>query len=212
MNLKDKFQGKVITLAGNPAAGKTFLAEILTAYFDAEFIREHTNAGFPIEIQDNLRCQKNLFETIVFFRNIQIDNHLKAIEISKTGKTVIIETPFFHNQIFIDLYVEDQFRRNILYELGAQDLATQHIPDVTIYIKTSEKLVKEYLYKRSGSRDWERTEWTKFISQMPPKVDEFMKKISPTLTNLITLERASYDFKREEDISQLLMKLDQITF
>ena len=210
MTLKNKYRGKVITLVGSPAAGKTYLGNILKDELDAIMLYEHPESGFPKQIQSNLENQENLFETILFFRNIQIENHLKAIELTKENNTVILDTPFYQNQLFIELYIEKQFSRDILYQLGNHDLSIYSSTDVTLYIATTTKLVKEYLNKRHGERSWEKDLWYNFISKMPPKVDAHINNIQGNINNLIRLERELYDFSKNNDKEKLFKLLNEV--
>ena len=210
MSLRDQFRGKVISLVGSPASGKTYLGNVLQEKLNADILYEHPAEGFPGEIKENLKKQTNLLETILYFRNIQIENHLKAQEIALNGKTVIIDTPFYQNQLFIDLYITNHFNRDILYKLGDHDLKAYDPSDVTIYIKTTGELVKEFLKKRHGERIWEKNAWYEFISQMPPKVDLHMNKIKGYLKNLITVRRDLFDFAKKEDRQELFDILSDI--
>lgn len=205
----NKFKGKIISLAGCPASGKTFLGEILKKELNAQMLYEHPEEGFPLEIQTNLKNQTNLLETILFFRNIQIKNHLEAIELKKNNITSIIETPFYHNQLFVDLYIKDSFTKNILYEMGKHDLEVCDPADLTIYISTTTQLVKTYLEKRYGEREWEKDTWFNFISQLPPQVESYMNKIKPLLGEVIEIKRHQFDFLLNEDKEKLFTLMNK---
>lgn len=207
-SLKHKLKGKVITLVGNPAAGKTYLSEILKKELDAVVIYEHPSEGFPDEIKSNLKHQENLVDTILYFRNRQLDNHYKALDIATQGKTVVIDTPFYQHQLFIKLYIEKRFTQDVLFQMGDHDIRIQKLPDITIYIRTTTSLVLEYLTKRYGEREWEESGWYDFISRMPPFVEEYMNRIKGSLPNFIELDRALYDFALPEDRETLFKLLD----
>jgi deoxyadenosine/deoxycytidine kinase len=195
-------------MVGNPAAGKTYLAEILAKELDAKIIYEHPKGGFPPEIGNNLKNQENLLDTILWFRNHQIKNFLQAKELSK-NQTIILDTPFYQNQLFIELYINDKFKKELLYEMGKLDFELLGKPDLTIYIETTTDLVKDFLNKRYGARHWENDDWLQFISQMPPYVIEFMSENRNKLGNIIELNRGEYDFEKKEDkerLFDLLMK------
>ena len=209
---QERLEGKVISMVGNPAAGKTFLAEKLATFLDAEILYENSNNKIPEEIKRNLKHQRNLFETIIHFRNVQLSNYLRAQSLVKTGKTVILDTPFYNYQLFIDHYVQDKFYRNVLYRMGELDFLTQESPDITIYIKTNPALVAEFLNRRYGNRDWEETEWTNFISKMPPKLDAYFQSIRNNLRDVIVIERADFDFAKDEDFCDFLNIFDEIDF
>jgi len=90
-----KNTGRLITLVGSPASGKTFLANILKKRFDAEIILEEPDTGFPIEIQNNFKNKENYLEIVLWFRNHEINNYLRALDLINQGKNVIIDTPFY---------------------------------------------------------------------------------------------------------------------
>jgi len=210
MNLKEKYSGKIVTLVGSPASGKTYLGNILKEKLGATMLCEQPEQGFPEQIKSNLKNKVNLFETILFFRNIQIENHLKAIDLSKSNKTVIIDTPFYQNQLFIDLYIDSQFSRDVLYKMGSYDMLVYEPSDVTIYISTTTALVKEFLNKRYGEKDWENDSWSAFISQMPTYVDLHINKIQQHLSNLIILSRELYDFSNDSDRNKLYLLMNNV--
>jgi hypothetical protein len=95
--------------------------------------------------------------------------------------------------------LNDPFTKEILYEIGEQDLRSQKCSDVTIYISTNRELVKQYLIKRHGEREWENDRWFNFISRMPPYVDQFMSRVKKIHKNVITIDRGYYDFTLESD-------------
>jgi len=208
ISLKNKLKGRVITLVGNPAAGKTYLSEVLKNALDAVVIYEHPAEGFPEEIKHNLKHQENLIDTILYFRNRQLENHRKALDIAAQGSIVIIDTPFYQHQLFIKLYIANRFTQDILYEMGDHDIRIQKLPDITLYIKTTPELVLEYLNKRYGEREWEEDSWYTFISRMPPFVDEYMNRIKDKLPNFIEIDRASFDFSLSNDQALLFALLD----
>lgn len=157
-----------------------------------------------------MKYQKNLVETILYFRNRQIENHLFALELASKGNSVVVDTPFYQHQLFIKLYINDEFTRKILFEIGTHDMNAYVVPDVTIYIKTTTELVKTYLKKRHGEREWEEDRWFNFISKMPLHVDEHMNKIKNKLKNYIELDRGCYDFSLESDKNKLFSILLQL--
>ncbi len=202
MTLKNKFKNKVISMVGNPAAGKTYLAEMLARELNAQIIYEHPENGFPDEIGNNLKKQENLLDTILWFRNHQIKNFMKAKELAKE-QTVILDTPFYQNQLFVELYIKDEFQKELLYEMGKLDFEVMGKPDLTIYISTTTDLVKEFLNKRYGARHWENNDWLQFISKMPPHVIKFINENRHKLGNIIELNRGEYDFEKTEDKERL---------
>jgi Predicted ATPase/kinase involved in NAD metabolism len=93
--MKNLLRGKIISLVGSPASGKSFLANLLAKELGGRILFEHPSEGFPEQIKYNLEKQMNLLETILWFRNRQIKNHLLAQEmVLNNDTTVILDTPF----------------------------------------------------------------------------------------------------------------------
>jgi deoxyadenosine/deoxycytidine kinase len=204
-----KKKGKLLTLVGSPASGKTFLANILKKKFNAELILEEPNTGFPREIQENFKNKKNYLEIVLWFRNHEISNYIKALELINQGKNVILDTPFYQYQLYLDLYIQEPFVKNIFCTISEQDFITYPQPDITIHISTTKQLMKEFLLKRNGHWEWEKDDWFSFIENMPSYAERFIKTNKSKLNNLIIIERSEYDFYLEKDINKLLMTIEE---
>lgn len=196
--------GKIITIAGCSASGKTYLAEKLTQHYNAEFLPEIPPEGFPVEIVKNWETQSHLFETIVWFRNRQIQSYEKAQELARQGKTVVSDLPFYANQFYVSLYVQDPFERDILYEMGRMDLNNNEHPDCTVYLKATKEDMKHFLKKRR--RTWEDENWNTFILGLVPQVEAFMSSIE--IPNLVTVQRSDFDFDIPADFKRLIRNID----
>jgi deoxyadenosine/deoxycytidine kinase len=203
-------EGRLISIAGSPGAGKTFLAEKLGVHFNAEIIYEHPREGFPDLIKQSFNTQSHLFETILWFRNRHIANYLKAKSQVASGKNVITDVPLYHNQVFVRAYVPDPFLREILYTMGNIDRGQHGYPDCTIYISTTQELVREFLTRRTGSREWEKDKWFEFMTRMPPFVDAYMNSIRSEIPAFIEVKRGEYDFAVETDFLSLVKKVEAV--
>lgn len=204
-------RGKLISLAGSPAAGKTFLANKLAEHFNADILYEHPESEeFPKLIKQSFNTQSHLFETIVWFRNRHINNHLRAKTLIAEGKNVITDVPIYHNQVFVGAYVPDPFLQNILYTMGDTDRRQYGYPDCTIYISTTTELVREFLTRRVGTRDWEKDKWFEFMASMPPFVEAYMNSIKSEIPSLIEVKRGEYDFALEKDFLSLVRKVERV--
>ena len=205
-----QLRGRLITTVGSPAAGKTFLADKLAAYFNAEIIYERPPEGLPAEIKQNFDTESHLFETILWFRNRQIQNHLHAKALLMTGKNVVTDVPLYHNQLFVGAYIRDRFLQSILYTMGELDRSLNGYPDCTVYISTTPELVQEYLAKRIGSREWENDRWREIMTTMPTFVEAYMKSIESEIPGLIEVKRADYDFALDADFQRLVEGIQSI--
>lgn len=200
--------GKIISIIGSPAAGKTFLADKLAAHYHGVAIYEQPPEGFPEQIMDNLQTQSNLFETIVWFRNIQIEHYNSARTMASEGKIVIMDTAFYQNQFFVNQYIQDDFLKKILFKMGDIDRSLFKQPDCTIYISSTPQTAQEFLSKRRGDRKWENDQWVHFITSMPPLVEDYVASIKQQIPNLININRAEHDFAIEGDLKRLIEKID----
>ncbi len=204
----DCLKGKVISLVGAPGTGKTFLAKKLEEKLNALVILEEGAEGFPDEIQSNLARQEDLFETILWFRNKQVNDFLTARKLA-SGSTVpiVIETPYYQNQLFVELYVKDPFKKKILIECGNLDFLMYGEPDATIYLKSTSESVRSFLALRKGERTWENNEWVEFISKMPPMVDQLMKRVDHK--NVLEFDRVEYDFDKKDHLEELINMINK---
>jgi len=196
-------KGKVISLVGAPGTGKTFLAKKLEEKLNALVILEEGADGFPDKIQRNLAKQEDLFETILWFRNKQISDFLAAKKLASSEMVpIILETPYYQNQLFVELYVKDSFKKQILIECGNLDFSMYGEPDATLYLKSTSESVRSFLAQRAGERSWENKDWVEFISKMPPMVDKLMKRVDHK--GVLEFDRAEYDFAKKEHLEDLL--------
>ncbi|MEM6803249.1 MAG: AAA family ATPase, partial [Bacteroidota bacterium] len=83
----------LIAILGCPAVGKSFLIRKIKEEINPDVIQEFSRNSLPRKIKCNLEDRKNLFETLLWFRNLQISNHLEACK--KEKDITIIDTPFY---------------------------------------------------------------------------------------------------------------------
>ena len=203
-------QGKLISLVGTPASGKTFLVNKLCNFFKFTPIYEKPKKGFPQEIINNLKTQSNFFQTILWFRNRQIQNYKKALNLCNKGINVVLDTPFYQNQLYIDLYIPDNFEREILYKMGQLDIENYCFPDCTIFIKATCEDIQNFLLKRKGRREWETKIFCNFIKKIAPLANKYMFSIANDIPNLITIKRGEFDFEKEEEFLRLVRKIEDL--
>ena len=56
-------------------------------------------------------------EIVLWFRNHEINNYLRALDLINQGKNVIIDIPFYQYQLYLDLYIKKPFVKNIFYNI-----------------------------------------------------------------------------------------------
>ncbi|MFT3912389.1 MAG: deoxynucleoside kinase [Ferruginibacter sp.] len=200
-------KGKVIGIIGSPGCGKTFLAKQLQKKLNSVVLYEETETSFPQEIQNNLGARKNLFETIVWFRNEQVSTALQANKIANEGKHVILDSTIYQSQLYIELYIKKLFQKTILNNLHTNDKLVFPLPDILIYISASQSEILEFLDKRSGLRVWEKNDWNLYLSRMAEIVEKYFKKNKDNYPNLIIIKRKDYDFNNPNDIKKLMSKI-----
>ncbi|MFA5303434.1 MAG: deoxynucleoside kinase [Candidatus Nanoarchaeia archaeon] len=202
--------GGIIALVGCPAVGKSFLADKLSNSLDCRLIRELPEKGLPLDIMNNLSEQKNLFDTIVYFRNLQVLNYKHALSFAANNKYVVLDTPFYQNQLYVDLYVKDKAKASILRQLGEIDFLTYPQPDCTVYIKSSADEMLNFLHSRQSKNTWEDESWYEFITKMVPLADDYMKSIIKRIPNLILIQRQDYDFAKPEHVNEVISKIKKM--
>ena len=204
--------GKLISLVGSSGCGKTFLAEKLTEHFEGEFLPEIPEEGPPDRIVCNLRNRANFLENERWFRRYEIEKYQRALDLKEEGKTVIIDTPFYQNQLYATYYFRDD--PELLtgwHSIGDEDLRTYPQPDCTIYIKTSVKQMEAMIEQRRSDKKgftWESREWAEFITGMVDPAQTYMEGIIGIIPNLITVERDEWDFEKEEDLRKIIKVIE----
>ena len=201
-------KGKIITIIGNPGVGKTFLAEKLCLELhDYKYIPEIPSGGIPHYIENSLANRVNLFETILWFRNLQISNYKAAREFSRLGENVLMDTTFYQNQLFVEHYLNSQFEKKILADLGRDDLERFTMPDLTIFIRCEVDEVVRNLMSRVKNRIWETTEWRRYISEMVDSSNSFILNEILSKCKHLVIDRGDFNFEKKSDIDILLKEL-----
>lgn len=204
----DTTKNILIALLGCPAVGKSFLISKLEERLGSDSIYEFNRGVLPPQIKQNLEKRQNLFENLLWFRNLQVSNYSQAL--SRSKKITIIDTPFYQYKFYIDYFLEDQFQKNILNRLFELDWSWFEQPDITIYIKSSPSLIKTYLSYRKGTRTWEEDNtWPDFISQIHYNFEHLLNEGIVKPKNLIVINREDYDFNKKNDLFNLINKIKE---
>jgi len=205
--------GKLISLVGSSGCGKTFLAEKLTEHFKGEFLPEMPEGGPPQRIVKNLQERTNFLENELWFRSYEIEKYERALSLRDEGKIVILDTPFYQNQLYATYYFRDD--PELLakwHRTGEKDLEKYPQPDCTIYIKTSVAQMEAMIQRRRSDEKgftWESKQWAEFIVGMVTPSQKYMAGISNRIPNLITLERERWDFEKEEDLARMIRTIER---
>jgi len=198
----------LIAILGCPAVGKTFLINKLENNLGSDTVYEFNRIELPDIVKENLAKRQNLFENLLWFRNLQVNNYIKALK--RRNNITIIDTPFYQYKFYIDFFLDDQFQRNILHKLFELDWNLFEQPDLTIYIRSSPKLIKTYLNYRKGTRAWEEdSNWPDFISKIHYNFENLLNNEIVKPKNLLVIDRKNYDFENSKDLSTLINKIKE---
>lgn len=202
--------GKTIGIIGSPGSGKSFLASKFQMFENAHVVFENQQK-FPKKIVENLKERRDLFETILWFRNKQIQDWDYAKSIVNKDNLVIIDSTFYQYQLYIHLYIQDKYYIKILQELAAIDNKHFAPPDIMIYISTTKKLVNSYLSIREAKWSLFTTGFINFLSSMAIHSQKFIESRQEVFGNLIEIKREDYDFDKQSDFNNLIYKIVQLT-
>jgi len=208
MNQAFDFSGKLIGIIGSPGSGKTFLTKQFSALDNVVPLYED-DLNFPPTILNNLKNQVHLFETIVWFRNRQVEDTKRAIELTSKGLNVVLDSTLYQYQLYIDLYIKDEFYRATLKEMAFIDNQAYGKIDVIIYLSSTKDLVVGYL--RSKGEDWPLNTPTfiEFLSPMADYCEQFVIDHSSELGNLIKINRKEFDFANQADLMRLMTMINR---
>ncbi|RFZ92879.1 hypothetical protein D0C36_15930 [Mucilaginibacter conchicola] len=205
MGPKD-LSGKIIGITGTPGSGKTYLAEKFRGMPGVEVIHEHVHS-FPQEIVINLKEQRNLFETILWFRNRQVADFIEAKRLAGEHKTVVIESTFYQYQQYIDHYITDPFERQILHDLGKSDNRLLAPPDYLVYLNVPSGNIKLNLLSKGGDWTLHSDTLIDFLSGMGEHSKKFIADNLSMFPCFIDVDRSKIDFKDGLHFDLLLTKL-----
>lgn len=191
-------------MTGCPGVGKTFLAEKLAEHLKENLVLINPPNQMPNHIKKNLEKKKNLFETLVWFRNQTILQYNSALISNKNKRFTFLDSPFFQYQLFIDLYIKNNFQKDILCTLSNMDIVSVQHPDITIYISCTPEEIIKFLSFREGARSWEDQEWRSMMAEMAPLVNKYINTLSTKMQNIITINRSEYDFNIDKDLEKIL--------
>jgi deoxyadenosine/deoxycytidine kinase len=191
-----------IGLIGSPGSGKTFLASTFHKRMGAKLVLE-LEFNFPAEIFRNISAGERLFETIVWFRNKQLAEHRQVLELASSNPLVVTDSTLYQNQLYVDLFIQDEFYKNILRQLGEEDIHTNRPLDAYVYLSANRSTILKLLKQKDPSWPLHSSVVFDYLSQMANIADEYIQKMGPSIPNLIEIKREDFDFANELDFSQL---------
>lgn len=198
--------GKIIAVVGAPGSGKSFLVKRLKEHFNAEAFFEGEVNTLPKRILENFSNKTRHLETILWFRNQRVNDFLKAEQLKKNGKNVILDTFWISNQFYVDSMLEG-FEKEIALSLGNLDTFTLNKPDLVIFLQVNNENVLKFVRKRG--RDFEQdNEFIQRILKINKEHEDFFNKNK--FQNLLIIKRDELDFENDSDFNLLLTKIKEI--
>ena len=142
-------------------------------------------------------------ESVVAFDRIT-HNYRLALSRAKMGKNVILDSPIYQNQLFVELFIKDWTNRMILYQMGKIDLEVFPQPDIVIYLSSTKNSIMRFLNERKGKREWENDRWISLLQRMPAIVEKQMHVFKNYAGKYIRINREDFDFSNQIDFNKLL--------
>ncbi len=192
---------KIIAVIGAPGVGKTFLVKRLAKKLNAIPILEDV-AKFPKRILENFKKNTRQMETVIWFRNKQIEDMKKAVELKEKGNLVIMDTYPISNELHITSMTSG-FEQEILLKQAQIDREYIPKPDIVLLIDASEDTIRKLTLERG--RDFDTNE--QFIQRnlsIKETHDNYLKESG---NSLIYINRDDLDFKKDEDIQKVMDKI-----
>lgn len=109
----------IISIIGPPASGKTMLCRKIAEKYGLHYLAECS--ALPPRIIENLNQGQRFLETQIWFHNEMVSNILKADELSKKGKDVIMDTCWKVFSLYTQCEGTDNFENELLEEMASFD-------------------------------------------------------------------------------------------
>lgn len=200
-------RGLIIAVIGAPRSGKSFLVRKLAKHYRAHYFLEGEESDLPARIKEDIAKNLRPLERILWFHNGLVKKYLHALALKKKGKTVVLDSFWLSNHMFIDTLLKG-FERKIVRDLAALDRKMLGWPDVTVYLKISEEGMRKFIAK--GRRTFDRSE--EFIRDQALPVariyERFFSK-AHVARRVLTIRRDKLDFSRRRDFKRLVEKIER---
>ncbi|HCC06069.1 TPA: hypothetical protein DEP94_01765 [Candidatus Nomurabacteria bacterium] len=200
---------KIIAIIGAPRSGKTFLVQKLAEKLNYDIILEGANGEFPTFIKDDIKNKTNGIRRTLWFRNKQLTNFLNAVDLQKQGQGSVLDTFWIDYQMYVDMLLDGE-DKEIINDLVLIDRRNNAWPDIIIYLKNTEEGTKKFI-EIADDRDFDK-DGDFYESQIAPlqKKYEEIINLAPPSVKLITIERSTLDFEKEEDLNTIIEKIQNL--
>ena len=199
-------QGRIIAVVGAPRTGKSYLVKKLADHYGAQALYEGEGDDFPERIKEDIAKNIRPLERVLWFRNKLTGQYREAIEIKKSGGTVITDLAYFAVDPYVDVLTEDSFEREILHTLARSDEETLGMPDKIIHLISNEQKIKEFI--QLGGREFDTGE-NYYTEHVLPVEKVWREYLSTRVDKSIVVEvnRADLDFEKQSDFQDLLKRI-----
>lgn len=194
--------GKIIAIVGGPRSGKSFLVNLLAKHYGGVAILEGEEQDFPERIREDIQKNVRPLERIVWFRNKQVKEYLRAIELKNAGNIVITDTFWISYQLYIDALAKD-FEGEVIHDIAFIDRQTLEWPDLTILLSLSEDGIRDFV--KRGGREFDNNEDFIQTQALPVhKLHTDFFSMETVKDKVITIQRDNVDFEKGEDFNDLI--------
>lgn len=198
-------RGRIIGIVGCPASGKSLLTRLLAKEFSASTFFEGEAMQFPDRIVENLRDGKRPLETCLWFHQHRFDDYLRASELRRQGRTVVMDTFWITNRFYFPSRAQmDEFERDLAMYIELVDQRFFDWPDIILYIRMSEQQIRDFVHERG--RPFETTDrYIEHIFRVNEEHEKFFKKY--TRDNVIVVDHHGVDFKNPEHVQSIIEQI-----
>lgn len=162
---KAKNKGRIISVVGAPASGKSTLIRYFKENYKVKTFLEGEEGDLPAYIKKNIEKNKNGLQTILFFRNQTVKQYLKALRLEDKGHDVILDTFWVSNLFYLDTMVPDRNEKKLIEDLMELTAKILSLPDIIIFLKIDNKTLKDRLFGRGRKFEKDFLEGAKQISK-----------------------------------------------
>jgi deoxyadenosine/deoxycytidine kinase len=145
---RTKNKGRIISIVGAPASGKSTLIRYFRKNYKVKTFLEGEEKDLPVYIKRNIEKNKNGLQTILFFHNQTVKQYLKALQLKNKGYDVILDTFWISNLFYLDTMVPDRNEKKLIKDWIELIAKTMSLPDVIIFLKIDNKTLKDRLFGR----------------------------------------------------------------